>query len=135
MIFARIQAWLATSALTLALGAALGAGGVLTWEHHAPFGWGLAQRLEKAVEAKRLVEADLKQCRENTDTLKGAIEDQNASIDRWKAEAEAAKDRASRAVEAAQRRSATARRDAASIMAREPGGDLCQSALELLREP
>lgn len=133
-MIARIQAWLATSALTLALGAVLGAGALALWERHAPFGLGLAQKLEKAEDAKRLVEADLKQCRENTDTLEDAIEGQNDSIERWQKEADAAKDRASRAVEAAQRRSVDARRDAAAIMERRPSGDLCVAALELLRE-
>lgn len=42
----RVQVWLATTGLTLALGAAAGGAAVLTWEHFSP--WGLERKLTRA---------------------------------------------------------------------------------------
>lgn len=78
---------------------------------------------------------DLQSCHASVSNLQAAISGQNASIEALKREAEAASARASAQIRAAQARSADARRDAAAIMAKRPSGDLCQSALELMREP
>jgi hypothetical protein len=74
-------------------------------------------------------------CQANEANLQAGIATQNASIAALKQQADAASARATAAVKAAQARSADARRDAAAIMAKRPSGDLCASALNLLREP
>lgn len=77
---------------------------------------------------------DLATCRGNVTALNGAIEGQNASIDALKREADASSARATAKIRAAQADSAKARRDVAAIMAKRPGGDLCASALALIKE-
>jgi len=57
---AKVQVWLATTGLTLAIGAGVGAAGVLAWEHQTPFG--LGSKLEKS-EARRFeIAGELRQC-------------------------------------------------------------------------
>ena len=77
---------------------------------------------------------DLTTCHANVTTLKAATETQNASIDALKREADAISTAATAQIRAAQADSVKARRDVAAIMAKRPGGDLCASALELMRE-
>lgn len=79
--------------------------------------------------------ARLSQCKDNVTVLDAAVAGQNASIAAMKAESDAASARAAEAVKAAQVASTKARRDAVAIMARRPTGDVCESALALLREP
>lgn len=45
----RLQTWIATTGLTLAIGAAAGGAAVLTWEHFSP--WGLDRKLTRAENA------------------------------------------------------------------------------------
>lgn len=85
----------------------------------------------EAIAAQR----DLTTCRGNEGRLQKALGDQNASIDALKREADASSARATAQIRAAQADSAKARRDVAAIMAKRPGGDVCASALSLLREP
>lgn len=56
---AKFQVWLATTGLTLALGAGVGAAGVLAWEHQTPFG--LARKVESARSERDTARADLRQ--------------------------------------------------------------------------
>lgn len=79
--------------------------------------------------------ARLTTCQGNEANLKAGLATQNASIDVLKREADASSARATAQIRAAQADSAKARRDVAAIMAKRPGGDLCASALELMREP
>lgn len=85
----------------------------------------------EAVAAQR----DLKTCQGNETAMQGAIDGQNASIEALKQEAAAASARATAQIRAAEAHSADAAREAAQIMAKRPGGDLCASALQLMREP
>jgi hypothetical protein len=89
----------------------------------------------KAWQSEALRDArDLATCHANVTTLDQALAGQNASIAALKQEADAASARATAAVKAAQGRSADAARQVSALMARKPSGDLCASALELLKE-
>ncbi len=71
----RVQVWLATTGLTLALGAAVGAAGVLTWEHRAP--WGLARKEQAARD-------DLTTMTISRDAWAAAHKDAAGEVVRWR---------------------------------------------------
>ncbi len=57
---AKFQVWLATTGVTVAVGAAIGAAGVLAWENQTPFG--LARKVESARSDRDTAKAELRQC-------------------------------------------------------------------------
>lgn len=57
---AKLQVWLATTGATVAFGLALGAVGVLTWEHVSPLG--LARKVARLDERREALAGDLRAC-------------------------------------------------------------------------
>jgi len=80
------------------------------------------------------LQVDLRQCRDNRQTLTDALTRQNAAVEALKADDARRAREAERALSEARRATAAANRRVGSIMAARPGPDACESADRLIME-
>lgn len=84
-LLTKIQLWLTTHLIALLVGLALGGAAVVLWDHKAPFGLGLAQRLDGANAALDKAQGDLKTCRADVNSLVGKTWEWKRVYDRLQA--------------------------------------------------